>query len=184
MSRVVAFFEKGSSPRGRGKLRVVFRQAASPGLIPARAGKTDPTDRSAGEAGAHPRAGGENARMTSTGTKRNGSSPRGRGKPDVRAMIDSVSGLIPARAGKTRCWPTGCRLLGAHPRAGGENALLVAFRCERHGSSPRGRGKRVLRNRRRVARGLIPARAGKTARACAHAMDCGAHPRAGGENTF
>ena len=50
------------------------------------------------------------------------------------------------------------------------------------GSSPRGRGKRAGRARPRVARGLIPAWAGKTNLAVHSFLAHGAHPRVGGEN--
>ena len=50
------------------------------------------------------------------------------------------------------------------------------------GSSPRGRGKQYVAGFASWACGLIPARAGKTARATHAASSCSAHPRAGGEN--
>ena len=71
-------------------------------------------------------------------------------------------GLIPARAGKTAGCPCQVTPRGAHPRAGGENQLSETCIIVGMGSSPRGRGKRVVGVwfPRRV--GLIPARAGKT----------------------
>ena len=72
----------GSSPRGRGKLPTVRRVGSPVRLIPARAGKTRP-GRLGGPLGpAHPRAGGENAFWRSDQRVDNGSSPRGRGKPE------------------------------------------------------------------------------------------------------
>ena len=50
----------GSSPRGRGKPRRVFRRIRRPRLIPARAGKTRWTPAPGTGSRAHPRAGGEN----------------------------------------------------------------------------------------------------------------------------
>ena len=70
----------------------------------------------------------------------------------------------------------------AHPRACGENRTIVAWRLPAAGSSPRVRGKRAVSRGRAWHRGLIPARAGKTA---ALGSVCGfawAHPRACGEN--
>ena len=115
---------RGSSPRGRGKREQLTREPLLPRLIPARAGKTDcDTYRGAGHA-AHPRAGGENARITHrehdggahprAGGENEahclvpsgvyGSSPRGRGKLIPVILSGILHGLIPARAGKT--WPS------------------------------------------------------------------------------
>ena len=91
----------GSSPRGRGKPRGVYRRPECLGLIPARAGKTDEGCRTQGARRAHPRAGGENSPETSDKDVVTGSSPRGRGKhTTLTGWVTSV-GLIPARAGKT-----------------------------------------------------------------------------------
>ena len=69
--------------------------------------------------------------------------------------------LIPAWAGKTQ-WPlTKSFKVSAHPRVGGENAITRLEEACHHGSSPRGRGKRVVTRMRRR---------------------WGAHPRVGGEN--
>ena len=70
-------------------------------------------------------------------------------------------GLIPARAGKTRSPYVMLNRLTAHPRAGGENGVVV------------GGGWFV---------GLIPARAGKTPCPPLALPPHTAHPRAGGEN--
>ena len=50
---------------------------------------------------AHPRVGGENADQGLTSTLKNGSSPRGRGKPCMPVAFRVVNRLIPAWAGKT-----------------------------------------------------------------------------------
>ena len=70
---------------------------------------------------AHPRAGEENREGNTRSQFVFGSSPRGRGKPQVNAHPPIRGGLIPARAGKTsgECSPAHQRW--AHPRAGGEN---------------------------------------------------------------
>ena len=172
----------GSSPRGRGK-RIMGQQAArGQGLIPARAGKTGkPTSSQRGRA-AHPRAGGENARVPVAITASPGSSPRGRGKRVSVVSVIVGLRLIPARAGKTGAPATTCGAVPAHPRAGGENHFGNLSARKFLGSSPRGRGK-LLRSKRHVpAPGLIPARAGKTTRSTPTALRSTAHPRAGGEN--
>ena len=53
----------------------------------------------------------------------------------------------------------------AHPRSRGENGFIYRSEQTAHGSSPLTRGKRRPVPRPRPGRGLIPAHAGKTARA-------------------
>ena len=93
--------EGGSSPRGRGKLIGEPVDKLLAGLIPARAGKTNKFCRWLRDAGAHPRAGGENHEAATSIDPAHGSSPRGRGKPIVWSRLREIFGLIPARAGKT-----------------------------------------------------------------------------------
>ena len=72
--------------------------------------------------------------------------------------------------------------VGAHPRAGGENRGQIRVTWKTTGSSPRGRGKPAGGASGLGARGLIPARAGKTTWKTTNSHDRQAHPRAGGEN--
>ena len=113
-----------------------------------------------------------------------GSSPRGRGKLDGRERVGLTVRLIPARAGKTAPCPPKAWNLTAHPRAGGENAPGVQAGTPQAGSSPRGRGKQSTGRAPSNRRGLIPARAGKTATNCQTPTRGQAHPRAGGENSI
>ena len=71
----------GSSPRMRGKLSQRSLAAELGGLIPAHAGKTDIYQHGDPNAGAHPRACGENRLEEFAVTPAPGSSPRMRGKP-------------------------------------------------------------------------------------------------------
>ena len=91
-----------------------------------------------------------------------GSSPRVRGKH--RGIPDHIPHprLIPARAGKTDRIPDWLDDTRAHPRACGENGLSLGLGFRGSGSSPRVRGKHSSKGHWRDARGLIPARAGKT----------------------
>ena len=91
----------GSSPRGRGKPVARALGDLCPRLIPARAGKTTQCKVHSIQCRAHPRAGGENARIAHQTQPCNGSSPRGRGKRRSLSRPGRVSRLIPARAGKT-----------------------------------------------------------------------------------
>ena len=131
---------------------------------------------------AHPRVGGENVVDHWAGVIRRGSSPRGRGKQALDLPCAARSRLIPAWAGKTagacRTWLP----LGAHPRVGGENGLLLRGVDKATGSSPRGRGKRLCERLREEMARLIPAWAGKTPTGRQSTGGPGAHPRVGGEN--
>ena len=98
----------GSSPRGRGKLNESVRKELGDGLIPARAGKTHEVAEAYKARGAHPRAGGENPGVLAPGRAASGSSPRGRGKRELRALELSLGWLIPTRAGKTNPLVTIC----------------------------------------------------------------------------
>ena len=70
----------GSSPRMRGKPLPGATNGLGPRLIPAHAGKTMTTKSNTCQAGAHPRACGENIRGRIAETTVRGSSPRMRGK--------------------------------------------------------------------------------------------------------
>ena len=152
----------GSSPRGRGKLFI--------------------THNTLQWIMAHPRAGGENVSPRPPPPDTSGSSPRGRGKPRRRRCPQLSRRLIPARAGKTFGRGRGLDVHWAHPRAGGENNVCRFGRDYDRGSSPRGRGKQLVRFPAFPVGGLIPARAGKTGRSVRLHCVCPAHPRAGGEN--
>ena len=70
----------------------------------------------------------------------------------------------------------------AHPRVCGENAAALDGGTAREGSSPRVRGKRLLRLCRLRLAGLIPACAGKTRPVATRKAKTTAHPRVCGEN--
>ena len=151
-------------------------------LIPAWAGKTSGGPRSGRAAPAHPRVGGENQQGVKVIREDEGSSPRGRGKLEDADTPREARRLIPAWAGKTGA--RGCNFYQheAHPRVGGEN--VAGREAERlgAGSSPRGRGKRLLMVHLLDLQRLIPAWAGKTPGAARRWMEPTAHPRVGGEN--
>ena len=126
--------------------------------------------------------GGENVFQVIRIWPRSGSSPRGRGKRERDPARRRAMGLIPAWAGKTKGGTTLHQGSWAHPRVGGENALLICRLKSATGSSPRGRGKLQDFAARLQATGLIPAWAGKTAGVPWYADGRRAHPRVGGEN--
>ena len=172
----------GSSPRVRGKRAggPVVRGRA--GLIPARAGKTPCGSGARGRTRVHPRACGENIHGSRGPDGAGGSSPRVRGKPFRRTQRTIPKRLIPARAGKTVTLLSSRLPSPAHPRACGENCRPGRVVDGAAGSSPRVRGKLPRVRNRRVDRGLIPARAGKTFSMPPGVSPPSAHPRACGEN--
>ena len=132
--------------------------------------------------GAHPRACGENLAQPGEDTASAGSSPRVRGKP--RRLFEDADGgrLIPARAGKTLASSSRTTPVVAHPRACGENDLVIDQEKSFDGSSPRVRGKLTGTLKSFFTGRLIPARAGKTNPVRREASRPRAHPRACGEN--
>ena len=92
----------GSSPLTRGKHLVPSFGTASPRLIPAHAGKTRPKTRLGAYRRAHPRSRGENDRGERVHLRASGSSPLTRGKLTSCEIIEGITRLIPAHAGKTR----------------------------------------------------------------------------------
>ena len=111
----------GSSPRGRGKHLACVEDDFIVRLIPAWAGKTARRADHRSRRPAHPRVGGENGVEPPDVCEGHGSSPRGRGKHEVRLACLRVDRLIPAWAGKTSSFSLLAGAVRAHPRVGGEN---------------------------------------------------------------
>ena len=155
---------RGSSPLTRGKRDDRTVLAAAHGLIPAHAGKTQPSRSSTIPTAAHPRSRGENCWRMIASYLQAGSSPLTRGK---RVLFDGVGegrGLIPAHAGKT--------------------SSAVPSATPTTGSSPLTRGKLGSWTVDRDGTGLIPAHAGKTSVVSSWPQHRGAHPRSRGENSL
>ena len=155
-------WERGSSPRVRGKrLRCAAKPSVS-GLIPACAGKTGRRPQAHERFWAHPRVCGENCCQGGYPFSRPGSSPRVRGKHRAPRGGARFLGLIPACAGKTirDHWPRARP--PAHPRVCGENDGSKSGDGRWVGSSPRVRGKHCCWVEGWRGVGLIPACAGKT----------------------
>ena len=92
---------KGSSPRVRGRLAVHGDFVGSEGLIPAGAGQTGSRARSTGWPWAHPRGCGADLRVWAMFSRRDGSSPRVRGRLVRSWWRFWRCWLIPAGAGQT-----------------------------------------------------------------------------------
>ena len=136
----------------------------------------------AGTRWAHPRSRGENAVDVRRHDPGAGSSPLTRGKPPGGYACQSVSGLIPAHAGKTSSGNRPPAPPRAHPRSRGENALDVDPTDVDDGSSPLTRGKHGDAADGAPCTRLIPAHAGKTPTAYRGNAANAAHPRSRGEN--
>ena len=155
--------KKGSSPLTRGKRKHISINCTSHGLIPAHAGKTPRDSPTSRRRWAHPRSRGENPTAYRGNAANAGSSPLTRGKP-----LRGLPGAGPEVA---------------HPRSRGENARIDAAIRLAQGSSPLTRGKRPITCAIFQCKGLIPAHAGKTDRACTLIHKDRAHPRSRGENS-
>ena len=159
---LTAGIETGSSPRVRGKLRLLRPCPAWDGLIPACAGKTFTVRGHIVVNAAHPRVCGENRNDCGLAGLAVGSSPRVRGKLTAGSNASCHFGLIPACAGKTRGRARIVVELPAHPRVCGENRTMRATAENFKGSSPRVRGKQIGCAPALTTIRLIPACAGKT----------------------
>ena len=133
--------EQGSSPLTRGKLRYPTQPAATDGLIPAHAGKTQCAESCPRPPWAHPRSRGENLVAARPCVISRGSSPLTRGKQRPPANHLTAGGLIPAHAGKTRVRFAVELSQRAHPRSRGENVGGGSQYVVGYGSSPLTRGK-------------------------------------------
>ena len=111
-----------------------------------------------------------------------GSSPRMRGKHDLRQQPRRKLRIIPAHAGQTDL-PAGRAIESAdHPRACGANASAAPAKTPDAGSSPRMRGKRRNLFYFLCFGRIIPAHAGQTMRSKSKASASPDHPRACGAN--
>ena len=110
-----------------------------------------------------------------------GSSPRVRGAAVIGRVESLVSRIIPARAGSRECATWTVALTEDHPRACGEQTLVVTSSNGLIGSSPRVRGAGevavvVVDDHR-----IIPARAGSSTKPGIWVKWVQDHPRACGE---
>ena len=149
-------------------------------LIPARAGRTAPTDRLQLLTGAHPRSRGADRLEAARISVATGSSPLARGGLALASLCARRAGLIPARAGRTTPrTATRCRST-AHPRSRGADRNADGRPVHSVGSSPLARGGRVAGHGISRHRRLIPARAGRTGGGRVAARRRPAHPRSRG----
>ena len=131
----------GSPPRGRGKEDKPAHYCELSRITPAWAGKSPLAVVSSAPLQDHPRVGGEKTYDDDHVPGMIGSPPRGRGKAEYQAAMDTVDGITPAWAGKRRQARTLLRVVKDHPRVGGEKASFPKSSVVGGGSPPRGRGK-------------------------------------------
>ena len=116
---------KGSPPRGRGKVCALFCGAGGIGITPAWAGKRSVAFHKHWSLGDHPRVGGEKlfGQLDRAGVP--GSPPRGRGKAPEMVQGTAKARITPAWAGKRRLFIKMLISDGDHPRVGGEKTKKI-----------------------------------------------------------
>ena len=162
----------GSSPRGRGTLRITPSDSNQVRIIPAWAGNTERIQGCPPIAPDHPRVGGEHRHIHFESFWNDGSSPRGRGTLLSTYSMFREFRIIPAWAGNTGS--TGWD---------GEHGKLYGFVTSCSGSSPRGRGTRETVRICNILFRIIPAWAGNTKRPKSAPQTGSDHPRVGGEHS-
>ena len=152
----------GSSPLARGLLREWLLRRRRARIIPARAGFTHGPEETLQPRGDHPRSRGVYPAYYLRDVCQPGSSPLARGLPKRGVVKDLFMGIIPARAGFTKCALTLKFCVGDHPRSRGVYRRTPHRAGERDGSSPLARGLQLLQRGESQSRRIIPARAGFT----------------------
>ena len=150
------------SPHARG-LRAVAEGGAEPlGIIPARAGFTQPHTGHRPGHGDHPRSRGVYPHTETPVWSAEGSSPLARGLPHPPSTLAHAGGIIPARAGFTIGEPAPSTRAWDHPRSRGVYEGTTSMKTVPPGSSPLARGLPRVALRLETLPGIIPARAGFT----------------------
>ena len=155
-------------------------------IIPARAGFTPPTARSAWRSADHPRSRGVYAHPDEAGWRAWGSSPLARGLRRRETHPTATGRIIPARAGFTPALPRRRTRRSAplsemdHPRSRGVYGVIVDRVHYSSGSSPLARGLHQSVPGLSAPTRIIPARAGFTRSAISSAEEQTDHPRSRG----
>ncbi len=152
------------------------------GTIPACAGSTNSSSRSAACVRDHPRVRGEHRQAAPYSIELAGPSPRARGARRSATQEEHAIGTIPACAGSTPSPPLTRRPGWDHPRVRGEHRWAGSSHTAVQGPSPRARGARPGGTRRRSSWGTIPACAGSTTARSRRGCGAGDHPRVRGEH--
>ena len=152
----------GSSPLARGLPGRGNKEISDFGIIPARAGFTNPYPHKGTDHKDHPRSRGVYPVAGISVPSRRGSSPLARGLLFCSYVCSTLWGIIPARAGFTVM--VGLIVVSSedHPRSRGVYLGEVVGEAAGEGSSPLARGLRRASRRAFRTFGIIPARAGFT----------------------
>ena len=172
----------GSSPLARGTRPRNCSGARPPRFIPARAGNTPTTPRSAPQTPVHPRSRGEHLTPQQQRNFPDGSSPLARGTRDPLRRGDGRARFIPARAGNTHHNLEYQRSTAVHPRSRGEHDAVAPPMAAEVGSSPLARGTPGRQRDLPVGDRFIPARAGNTRPSTGLQLHSTVHPRSRGEH--
>ena len=176
--------QRGSPPRGRGKVVYLSVSIFSLRITPAWAGKSFSITARGRVRRDHPRVGGEKPRKVFSSFAMIGSPPRGRGKALFFIIGVVIFGITPAWAGKSTARMPRPRNLWDHPRVGGEKRFTDRRVVCSLGSPPRGRGKVVLHCGVLFDVGITPAWAGKSRSKKLRLALNEDHPRVGGEKRY
>ena len=175
--------DAGSSPLARGLQLGRCRAAPGRRIIPARAGFTGRSRRTAAKRVDHPRSRGVYTPSSGPPSPPSGSSPLARGLRRGGAGRPGGRRIIPARAGFTCCRAAPGCTASDHPRSRGVYTKGSSCRITDAGSSPLARGLQLGRCRAAPGRRIIPARAGFTGRSRRTAAKRVDHPRSRGVYT-
>ncbi len=176
---VILLADPGPSPRGRGNRPHLPCAALLSGPSPRGRGNRNHHALGHRLFGATPR-GRENHLFVQRGNVGPGPSPRGRGNLSQIFRRCPDAGAIPAWAGELLAVSPNESWTRGHPRVGGGTLWHRLWRGVTGGPSPRGRGNRQIRQRRRGNRGAIPAWAGEPASQGSNTAARWGHPRVGG----
>ena len=170
----------GSSPLARGLPRPRRVREGPVGIIPARAGFTNPRHRTQRHHRDHPRSRGVYGKRAWAAITDAGSSPLARGLPVIQGLHETVDRIIPARAGFTADGNVGTDATADHPRSRGVYHMRVRRRMRSGGSSPLARGLPGGGRPGYSVDRIIPARAGFTGPRPDGPGGSGDHPRSRG----
>ena len=150
------------------------------GIIPARAGFTLLEEVDVGRDLDHPRSRGVYEVLAVAPEQLGGSSPLARGLLSTADGGETISGIIPARAGFTPCCTAPAPPPADHPRSRGVYQMDCIREATPRGSSPLARGLRLDNTAHRPILGIIPARAGFTSSTGSPSRRGADHPRSRG----
>ena len=167
----------GLSPRIRGNPRLALERLGDFRSIPAYTGEPVMVKHSLSEKTVYPRVYGGTSCLSHWPVKDSGLSPRIRGNHVHEGPLRRGDGSIPAYTGEPSVEPQAHGGFRVYPRVYGGTVCFSRMSIPNGGLSPRIRGNRDLRLRRRVGRRSIPAYTGEPHRDRGSGSDGGVYPR-------